>query len=100
MSDAGQAQGANVSAQTQSGFTQADLVHHSQELGLLGYIFGCKEHAPFYIAAMAIVLAFVMIACVLFFAPQNAEFPRSEAVTLFGAIITGALGYIFGRSNA
>jgi hypothetical protein len=94
MSDQGQNQGGIVSNVSRTPLTAEDLTHHSQELGVLGKIFGSRENAPFYIAAMAIIFSFAMIACILVLAPDN-----NQALTLFGAIITGALGFIFGRSS-
>jgi lipoprotein signal peptidase len=80
---------------SQVGITQNDLAHHLQELGILGSIFGSKENAPYYIAAIAILGALAILAFVVINQPQNAA-----AMTLLGAIITGSLGYIFGKSSS
>ena len=82
-----------------SGFTETDLKRHAQELGMLGRVFGSKEHAPFYIAALAIVFSLVAIMVVLY-TKSSPDFPKTQAVTLFGTIITGGLGFIFGRSTS
>lgn len=75
--------------------TQEDLVHHSQELGLLGKVFGSRENAPYNIAAVAIVTALGLLGFMLIKQPQN-----TAGITLLGAIVTGGLGYIFGKSTS
>jgi hypothetical protein len=75
--------------------TEVELKHHSQELGLLGLIFGSSENAPYYIAAIAILISLGLLGFVMVAQPQN-----SAGMTLLGAIVTGALGYIFGKSSA
>jgi hypothetical protein len=69
------------------------------EMGWMGIIFGDVANKPGNIAAVAIVLAFVMFAAVLIFVPDTAASPKREALTLFGSIITGALGFLFGRAT-
>jgi len=66
------------------------------EIGWMGLIFGDVANKPGNVAAVAIVLAFILLAVALFIGPNDA--PRGQAITLFGSIITGALGYLFGRS--
>ena len=88
-------QSSNPTPQTQSGITDADLKHHSQELGLLGMIFGSHENAPYNIAAVAIVSSLIILGVLLFQQPQN-----TAGITLMGAIVTGGLGYIFGKSTS
>jgi hypothetical protein len=92
-------QTAQIAAQLQQpvSLTDNDLKHHSQELGLLGYIFGSRANAPVYIAALAIVFSFVIICCVLAFAQESDGLSKTQMVGLFIPIITGALGYLFGK---
>ena len=59
----------------------------------MGSLLGSKENAPYYIAAIAIIVSLGLLGFVVICQPQN-----SSATTLFGAIITGALGYVFGKS--
>lgn len=82
-------------AQSSAGLTDVDLKHHSQELGLLGHVFGSRENAPYYIAALAIVICLVLLGYLFVNQPQNAT-----GMTLLGSIVTGALGYIFGKSSS
>jgi hypothetical protein len=97
MSDPGSQQNAQIPAQPQQpvALTDNDLKHHSQELGLLGYVFGSKENSPYNIAAIAIIAALIMLGILLISQPQN-----SAGITLMGAIVTGGLGYIFGKSTS
>jgi hypothetical protein len=67
------------------------------EIGLMGLIFGDVANKPGNIAAAAIVLAFGSLLIVLFLVSDSE--PKNQAITLFGSIITGALGYLFGRSS-
>jgi len=82
------------SAPNKSQLTEVDLKRHSQELGMLGWFFGSKDNAPYYIAAVAIIISLGLLCYAMTAQPQNAA-----AMTLLGSIITGALGYIFGRSS-
>ena len=97
MSSAGQQANPQVAAQPQQPITlsENDLKHHSQELGLLGWIFGSKDNAPYNIAAVAIVAALGLLGYLLINHPENAV-----GVTLLGAIVTGGMGYIFGKSTS
>lgn len=99
MSDPGQSQSAVQLPQPSAGLTDADLRHHKQELGVLGSFFGSKENAPFYIAGLTIIGAIICLMIILVFVPSAQDFPKGQAITLFGSIITGALGYIFGKAS-
>jgi hypothetical protein len=83
-------------ALTESG----QLRRHSQELGLLGKLFGSKEHAPMNIAGFAVVVAFFCIVGVLCWMPDTAAFSRKDATLILVGIITLALGFLFGRGSA
>ena len=71
----------------------------AMDMGLLGKIFGSTTEKPGNIAGAAILLSFVFLAAVLFYGPNSPDFPKHVAVTLFGGIITGALGFLFGRTS-
>ena len=92
-------QKSTTTSQTQSGISDVDLKHHSQELGVLGAIFGSRANAPVYIAALAIVFSFVLIGCIMVFAEDSATFSKSQMVGLIIPIITGALGFLFGKGT-
>jgi hypothetical protein len=68
------------------------------EIGWVGLIFGDATEKPGNIAATAIICAFILI-LVLLFAPVSEGTPKQEALTLLGSIITGALGFLFGRGT-
>ena len=70
----------------------------AMEMGLIGRIFGGAAEKP-NIAGIAMLLSFVFLAAVLVYGPNSPDFPKHEAVTLFGGIITGALGFLFGRTS-
>ncbi len=95
-------QNAQIAAQPQQpvSLTDNDLKHHSQELGLLGYIFGSRANAPVYIAALAIVFSFAIICFVLVFTQESSGVSKTQMVGLFIPIITGALGYLFGKGSS
>ena len=71
----------------------------SKERGMLGHLFGTKEHAPTNIAAMALVLLIILLTAVLF-APMQEDVHRGAIVTALLSAITFTLGLIFGRSSA
>jgi lipoprotein signal peptidase len=62
---------------------------------LLGYIFGSRQNAPYYIAAVAILSSLAILGYIIVNQPQN-----STGMTLLGAIVIGGLGYIFGKSSS
>jgi hypothetical protein len=68
------------------------------EIGWMGLIFGDAAEKPGNIAAAAILLSFLMFV-VLVFAPDSSGLPKSQVMTLIGSIITGALGFLFGRHS-
>lgn len=65
----------------------------------MGMLFGGATEKPGNIAGFAILISFIGIMALLI-APESASFPKREALTLFGGIITGALGYLFGRATS
>ena len=67
------------------------------EMGWIGRCFGSVEHKPGNIAGIAILGSILMVLAIVFFAPAGA--PTGELYTLFGGIITLALGYLFGRGG-
>ena len=80
-----------------AGLTQIDLRHHSQELGWMGRIFGARQNAPGNIAGACVAISMMALILLLVYAPES---PRtSQGITLFGGVVTLALGYLFGRSE-
>jgi len=68
------------------------------EMGLIGRVFGNATEKPGNIAGFAIAISALMI-LVLAFAPINPKVPVEQLLTMFGGIITLALGYLFGKSS-
>lgn len=66
------------------------------EIGWMGRVFGDAAEKPGNVAAAAIVLAFIMLAVVIIVVPDTAT-SKTQLLTLLGSIITGALGFLFGR---
>ncbi|SRR5579871_6545546 len=71
----------------------------AMEMGWIGRFFGGAAEKPGNIAGAALFLSFAFLAAILFWGPNSPDFPKHEAVTLFGGIITGALGFLFGRTG-
>ena len=68
-------------------------------MGWVGWAFGNVTEKPGNIAAVAIVGAFFAIMFLSYVSPKTDGFPLRELLTLFGGIITTALGFLFGRSS-
>ena len=81
--------------QQRSGLTQIDLRHHSQELGWMGKIFGSRHNAPGNVAGVAVAISMLALLYLLVEGPENQR--TSQGITLFGSVVTLALGYLFGR---
>jgi hypothetical protein len=69
----------------------------SKGIGWLGQIFGTVSEKPGNIAGIAVVASILIIALMIFFGPKGGNVPEGQLYTLFGSIITGALGYLFGK---
>ena len=65
--------------------------------GLFG-VLGDSQHKPGNIACLAIVLAFVLIFSLLF-APIDPSIDKADLFALAGTVVTGALGFVFGRAS-
>lgn len=70
------------------------------EMGLMGRVFGGASEKPGNIAGISIVLSFVGIIAIALWVPDTTSSPKSELLTLFGSIITGAIGFLFGRTTS
>jgi hypothetical protein len=83
----------------QPGNAHVQQANKKLEIGWMGIIFGDAAEKPGNIAALAILLAFVGILIVAIWVP-DANGPKRELITLFGGIITGSIGFLFGRSTS
>lgn len=77
---------------------QAEHAGKELEMGRVGGWLGSATEKPGNIAGIAIILSFLML-LIVFLVPVNPNIPRESLFTLFGGIITLALGYLFGRSD-
>lgn len=79
----------------QKQITEKMLDHRAGERGLLGRLFGTKDHAPMNIAGIVLV-SLVALLVVVIVAPLDPSVPRGSLITaLFGAITFG-LGLVLG----
>lgn len=67
-------------------------------MGVIGAFIGGGAEKPGNVAYFAIVFSFCVILA-LCFAPDPG-LPKSQLFTLFGGIVTSALGFLFGRSTS
>ena len=63
--------------------------------GWLGIVFGDRHNAPSNIGAAAVILGIAGLVLVAF-CPMPDTTVRGRMIELFGAIVIGALGYVFG----
>ncbi len=68
------------------------------EIGLIGHIFGDAKEKPGNIAGAAMIMGFAGIIVAAIWVPEGAS--QSSLFTLFGGIITGTVGFVFGRSTS
>lgn len=79
--------------------TDADLRRHSQELGMLGKIFGGRDQAPINIAGMIVVIGVVALLAMPFF-PNSPDFSKADQAKVFGSLILAALTFLGGYLGA
>ena len=81
--------------------TDSDLKHRSQELGLLGKVFGSRDHAPINIAGGLIIMGAAGMIYVGVTAPSGTATP--DILKALGALVLAALtflgGYLGGRER-
>jgi len=68
------------------------------EMGWMGIVFGDASEKPGNIAGAAMLMGFVGIIAVAIWMPDSNS--KASLLTLFGTIITGAIGFVFGRSTS
>jgi membrane protease YdiL (CAAX protease family) len=79
---------------------EQDRKSRQTEMGWIGRIVGNATEKPGNVAWFAIAVSAIMIFALVFFAPSNTKAPLDTLYTLFGGIITLALGYLFGKNNS
>jgi hypothetical protein len=75
--------------------SESVLRQRSQELGMLGKIFGGKEHAPINIPGAIVILSFLGL-IVLPFSPESQSFSHGDLAKLLGSLILAALTFLGG----
>ena len=79
---------------------QQALVQVAQsEGGKLGGLIGVRGEKAGNVAALVAAAAVGLIAISLIL-PESTSFPKKDAVLAFISLITGALGFLFGRGSA
>lgn len=79
--------------------TETDLRQKSQELGLLGKIFGDREQAPINIAG-AIILIGIIGFIIVMFLPGSTDFPKSDMAKSLASLILSAFTFLGGYLGA
>jgi hypothetical protein len=83
------------SSPTQYPVTETTLRQRSQELGLLGKVFGSRDHAPVNIAGAIIILGIMgLVACP--FLPESPSFSRADIAKTLGGLILAAFTFLGG----
>ena len=79
----------------QQGISEADLKHHLQELGILGKIFGSRDHAPVNIAGLLVLLGVLgMFASP--FLPTGSGFAAADMVKAMAGLVVAAMTFLGG----
>jgi hypothetical protein len=95
-------QGTSPFQPTRSQVTQVDIDHLSKEIGMLGRLFGSKDHAPINIAGLLVFVCIVAMVIVAFVTPASGV-SSSDLLKLFSGIALAALtflgGYLGGRGG-
>jgi hypothetical protein len=81
--------------QRQYGVTESDIRQRSQELGLLGKIFGGREHAPINIAGAIIILGALAL-IVMPFLPESKTFSQGDLAKVISALVLAAFTFLGG----
>ena len=68
------------------------------EIGWMGRIFGDAAEKPGNIAGAAMLLGFIGLIAIAVWMPDSNS--KASLLTLFGSIITGSVGFVFGRSTS
>ncbi|MGY2052246.1 hypothetical protein [Methylobacterium sp. JK268] len=82
--------------------TDNDLKWQSQQLGLLGTLFGDRDHAPVYIAAAIVLMSMTGIILVAF-VPHTSQLQDADLIKTLGGLVVSSLtflgGYMSGRTR-
>jgi hypothetical protein len=81
--------------QQQVAVTDTTLRQKSQELGLLGKLFGGRDHAPVNIAGSIIILGLMALIC-LPFLPESKTLTQADLAKIISALILAAFTFLGG----
>jgi hypothetical protein len=81
--------------QQQYAVSETSLRQRSQELGLLGKIFGGREHAPINIAGAIIVLGVIALIA-LPFLPESKSLSQADLAKAISALVLAAFTFLGG----
>jgi hypothetical protein len=81
--------------QQQYGVTESEIRQRSQELGLLGKIFGGRDHAPINIAGAIIILG-VLALIGMPFLPESKTLSQGDLAKVISALILAAFTFLGG----
>lgn len=95
MSDPSTAQPAIVQNEKSYQVTDNTLRHRSQELGLMGKVFGSKENAPVNIAGAIIVLGLISM-LVVPFVPSSPSLSQGDLEKTLAGLIVSAFTFLGG----
>lgn len=87
--------GPNLGEQRQTAVTETDLKHRSQELGLMGKLFGSREHAPINIAGAIIVVGLLALLAVPFL-PESKSLSQADLAKAIAGLILAAFTFLGG----
>ena len=75
--------------------TESAIRQRSQELGLLGKIFGGRDHAPINIAGIIIVLGIIALITMPFL-PESKSLSQADLAKVIGGLILAAFTFLVG----
>jgi hypothetical protein len=81
--------------QQQVPVTDTTLRQRSQELGLLGKLFGGRDHAPINIAGFIIILGLIALTCLPFF-PESKTLSQADLAKVISAFVLAAFTFLGG----
>jgi hypothetical protein len=67
--------------------------------GIIGVIFGTKDHVPNNVAALVALLSILLLIALLSLGSDTATLPKKDAMAGILSLITLSLGFLFGRAT-
>jgi hypothetical protein len=79
--------------------THADQEALKLRRGIMGWLFGMGEEKQINVGAFAFIFSSLMFIAVYLWGPDGTDFPKGQVTTVFGGLMSAALGYVFGQQN-